>query len=436
MTLNKLLPAWAGITLLLGAHWAVAQQSDARLPSVAEKSGLEAALTAALTRHPALAGKAAAVQAKDFTGDAARAQRYPSLSAQAQQISQQGDRDRSPSNNPASLRARQALWAFGRIDSAIAYSDADAVAERADYLRVQRQLIDSTVASYAKVHGLYQRQRALLDNIAAHQAFHEQIQRRERGQLASGADVRLAASRLIQARAQKEHTDGDLEIAQAELLALTQIPVTAEAPVAGGYTVPPTAGELETIALAQSADVLYKGQLIARAQAAVDQAQTAAMPTLYLQADKYYNQPLYRNDSQLSLVLEGNLEGMGWGAFSRTQAARAQLSATQDDLRTTQVDIRRTVKSLDAGRRMQRDLIAAQADSVRELTALLESYKRQYVAGTKSWLDVLNLLRELSEQRLQQVQAESDWLSYALRLKALVGGFDALVGISHESAKE
>lgn len=436
MTINKFLPTLAGMALLLGGHCAVAQQLDARLPVLAKKSGLEAALTAAVTRHPALAGKAAAVEAKDYAGDAARAQRYPSLSAQAQQIANQGNAAGRPSNNPANVRARQALWAFGRIDSSIAYSDADTAAERSDYLRLQRQLIDNTVASYAKVYSLTQRQKALLDNVAAHQSFHEQIQRRERGQLASGADVRLAASRLIQARAQKERVDGDLDVAQAELLALTQIPVSAEVPVAGTSLVLPAASELEAIALAQSADALYKGQLIARAEAGVDQAQTAAMPTLYLQADKYFNQPVYQNDSQLSVVLEGNLDGMGWGAFSRARAARAQLSAAQEDLRSTQVDIRRTVKSLDASRRMQHELIAAQVDSVRELTALLESYKRQYVAGTKSWLDVLNLLRELSEQRLQQVQAEGDWLNASLRLTALIGGFDALLGIAKESAKE
>lgn len=436
MTLNKALPILAGMALVLGAHWAVAQQFDARLPAVAEKSGLEAALTAALTHHPALAGKAAAVQAKDYAGDAARAQRYPSLSVQAQQLASQGNAVGAPSKNPANVRARQVLWGFGRIDSSIAYSDADTAAERSDYLRLQRQLIDNTVAGYAKVYSLTRRHKVLLDNVAAHQTFHEQIQRRERGQLASGADVRLAASRLIQARAQKERAEGDLEVAQAELLALTQIPVSAEAPVTDGYLVLPAARELEAIALAQSADALRKGQLIALAEAGVAQAQTAAMPTFYLQADRYFDQPVYRNDSQFSVVLEGSFDGMGWGAYSRARAARAQLSAAQEDLRSTQVDIRRTVKSLDASRRTQHELIAAQEDAVQELTALLESYQRQYVAGTKSWLDVLNLLRELNEQRLQQVQAEGEWLNASLRLTTLIGGFDALLGIAKESAKE
>lgn len=73
-----------------------------------------------------------------------------------------------------------------------------------------------------------------------------------------------------------------------------------------------------------------------------------------------------------------------------------------------------------------------QSESLAELGAVLGSYQRQYVAGTKSWLDVLNIQREFSEQQLQLVQSKSDWEIYSLQLAALTGGLDPLVTLNGE----
>lgn len=426
-----------GAAILLTSLGASTQTVASQLPTKTELFGLESALTATLTRHPAIASKAASLQAKGFTGEAARTQRYPTVSAQAQQLTNQGSSTSATNrpDNPMTLRARQPLWAFGRIDSSIALADAETETERADYLRVQRQLVENTAISYAKVHGLYKRQKVLIDNVAAHEGLRDQIGRRETGQLASGADVRLANTRLIQAGAQKARAEGDLDVALAELRSLTQISVSAEPPVAGRFTELPNADVLEALAQAQSAELRYKAQQITRAKASVEQTKTAAMPTLYLQADKYFNQPSYADTSQLGLVLEVNFEGMGLATINRSKAAGAQVTVAEEDLRSSRNDIGRTVQSLYASRRMQQNLVLALADSVQELGALLDSYKRQYVAGTKSWLDVLNLQRELSDQRLQQVQAENDWLTASLRLGALTGGFDELLGMTPDAAR-
>lgn len=122
------------------------------LPVNAQQAdGLQAALQAALTLHPAISGKQSQIKAREYSADAARAQRYPSLTAQAQQYS--GDnRDATTGDDlstPMTLRARQPVWAFGRIDKSIAFADADTDVERVDLLRVQRQLLEQTAVAYA-----------------------------------------------------------------------------------------------------------------------------------------------------------------------------------------------------------------------------------------------------------------------------------------------
>jgi adhesin transport system outer membrane protein len=91
----------------------------------------------------------------------------------------------------------------------------------------------------------------------------------------------------------------------------------------------------------------------------------------------------------------------------------------------------RTVRNLVSSRDLQRGLMDAQDQSVADLDELLASYRRQYVAGSKSWLDLLNMQRELTEQRLQLAQAQSDWLVYILKLAALTGQLDALASLEN-----
>lgn len=399
---------------------ATAQQAD----------GLQAALQAALQLNPQVASKQAAVQASEYSADAARSQRYPSLTAQAQQYS--GDnRDTSTGedlSSPASLRARQPLWAFGRIDNSIAFADAEVGVERGDLLRVRRQLLEQTAVAYANVLGSRQRLRVMEDNLTAHQQLHAQIRRREEGQLASAADVRLAATRLAQARARVERHLGELEVAQSDLRALTQVALPAEQPLAEGLR--EIGDDVLQSALTNSAEVLLRRQAIERAQAGVDQARTAAMPTLYLQAEHDHDQPSYRDDTRVSLVFEGTLDGMGLATRGRTRAALAQQNAAREELAHSLNEVERNVRRLQRNRQLQDELIQVQSESLAELEGVLASYQRQYAAGTKSWLDVLNIQRELSEQQLAQVQARSDRDIYSLQLAALTGSLDALVALN------
>lgn len=396
----------------------------------AQDDGLQAALQSALQQHPSVLGKQAQVLAREHAADAARSQRYPSLSLQAAQYGgNQRDASGQDVSTPVTLQLRQPLWAFGRIDSSIAHADAQTGVEQADLLRVQRQLLEQTALAYATVLGSRQRLQVVQDNLQAHEQLHEQIQRRSQGQLASDADVRLAATRLVQARSRVDRYLGELDVAQTELLALTRQALPAIQPLDEAWLRPAPA-DLLPMALAQSAEIQVLQQALLQARAGVEQARTSARPTLYLQAEKDYNQSAYRDDNRVSLVFEASLTGMGLASRGNTRAAQAQQQAAEQDLQHRQIEVERQVRRLLRNRQLQDDLVALQQAALQELQAVLDSYKRQYVAGTKSWLDVLNIQRELSEQQLVLVQARNDWEILSLQLAALTGQLDALVTLT------
>ena len=381
--------------------------------------GFEAALQATLNNHPALKGKTAEVDAKGYAAEAARALRYPSLSAELSSDDTNAD--------VFSLTAVQPLWAFGRIDSAIAYADADIIVESAELLQIKRDLIEQTAVAYARVLRVHHSLKVTLANIASFEQLYQQIKRREVGQRASLADVKLAWTRLLQAQAKKNELDGNLMVVENELVALTQYPVDATQAVPETLKLLPITAQILALALAQSAEVSVKTQAIALARANVEREKFSAMPTLYLQAVHRDNSSnAFLSGTTVSIKLAADLDSMGFAAIGANKAAAATLQAAMFDLNTTSNEFSRMVNAHIANRYAQNNLINSQQESVQALTEILASYQRQYVAGKKSWLEVLNMQRELAEQRLQLVQANNNWLVYTLRLATLTGNLDAL----------
>jgi adhesin transport system outer membrane protein len=215
-------------------------------------------------------------------------------------------------------------------------------------------------------------------------------------------------------------------VAENDLQALTQTPVQAVGAIPSSITQLPASTDIEALALGQSTDMRLKAERVALARSDVDREKVATMPTVYLQGDRFFNQTGSAANMVMGLTIEASIDGLGFASKGRGEAAGARLLAAQEDLRATRMEVVRTVRSLLANRDLQQGLLDGQNLSVTELKELLASYQRQYQAGSKAWMDVLNMQRELTEQRLQAAQAESDWLIYTLKLAALTGQLDAL----------
>ena len=412
---QRLWPLWL---LLLGGLSGSMSSSSWGASEQPNQVNLTQALNAMLERHPALQGKQAQIESKAFLLKSAEAERYPSLT-----VSYGEDRD---DNQEGAFVVKQPLWAFGRIDAGIDYASTDAAAESIDKLRITRDLLEDTAIAYAKVIGVQEQLRIIEENIQQYQRFVEQIERRKTGRLASETDTQLAASRLTQAQAQAIQTQGDLRDALMALQTFTQLPIDAVAPISVSvYSDLPDDASIRDQVLKQSADVQYKQQLVDLAVKDVHRKRSNFMPTLYLKfSHEYSDNATYPDESRFSLVLEGALEGMGLITLHQEQSAAAQLHAAQRDVEVTQFDLKNRLNSLLLNRKTQQSLIDIHQSSIVTLDATLASYLRQYQSGRKEWLDVWNIQREITEQKLSKAKAQNSLLINVLSLVALTGGLD------------
>ena len=239
-------------------------------PGAEAPAGLAAALQAAVTHHPAVKAKRAEVDAKGHAIGTARAGRFPTLSGRANR--QDDDVDQG------TILLSQPLWTFGKINTAIKQAQADFDAEVWALRQVERTLIEDTAAAYSKVAGIRQRAEVADANTAQHARLHQRIKRRHQGKLASEADVRLAHSRLIQARAQEERIEGELQITLAELQALTQIRVDTDRAIDPVHAELPSAPEVEALALVSSAAVRNKRMALEVVRLDIKKEEIASLP--------------------------------------------------------------------------------------------------------------------------------------------------------------
>lgn len=400
------------------------------------QDGLVTALQLAVRQHPSAKSRMEELKALGFDFESAESRRYPSLSVQA---SSTGSVVGSTVNSGDQYHAvvavvRQPLWVGGRIDGGIDQAAAKLKIGKLSLLTVQRQLMENTAATYVAVRGARTKLAAAELNVQEHERLKSLISRRASGGIASQADVQLASSRLSLAEAQRIQLDAALQSALNDLLALTQQELSAAIPVNAALTVLPDKAEV-------APGVEKASPLIQQRLLEVELARTAAyltkaemMPSLYAK----FEQDVYtRTESgdvpqgtRIGLVLEGAVEGLGFSGWKRIKSSDARIVAAQRDVETARNDARRQAHMLLTDLQSQQLMQQSYASLVTSTTETLDSFMRQYDAGRKSWVDVLNTQRELSEARLSLEQAVSQVFDRKLRLAVQLGLLDVQAGVT------
>jgi adhesin transport system outer membrane protein len=385
--------------------------------------GLEAALASAVTRNPAVRNKQAEWRALGFKVEEAQAARYPSLTLQAQDMGVPG--------NQGLARVQQPLYAFGRIDGAIALAQQQAALATLAVLEVRRKLLEDTAAGYVNVLGTRAKLTLAQRNVEEHQRLLHMIQRRNTGGIASEADARLAQSRLIQATSLQDQLQGQVEKGGSDLLALTRIALPAQLPVTPALLELPDKTVLQTLADTTVSLVRQRQAELELAGAQARQRRAELMPTLYARLEQDIAPAAGALHTQRAgLVLEASLDGFGLVALPRMAAEAERIAAASENLEAARSETTRRLAGLLSDRQTQGRLLVANEAAVQAVEETLASFMRQYDAGRKSWIDVLNTQREVSDARQQLQSLRTAWQENTLRVEALLGLLDAVAEMS------
>jgi len=410
-------------------------------PAAARAQTLNEALAAAYSNNPQLLAARAQLRAVDEQVPQALAGWRPSVvlggswgaadvttrTPLANNQFAQTNVQRSPVAATATLT--QPIFRGGRTVAQTRQAENAVLAQRAQLLAVEQQVLGEAVTAYIQV---IQNQELLRLNTNNVQVLSRQLdatnERFRVGEI-TRTDVAQAESRLAGARAQRTQSDGNLAISRATFVRVIGEPPQRLVNPQPLRAAARSAEEARGIAIQNNPAVVAALFTAAAARDNVDVQLATLMPQLNANAQ------LFRQDNQL---LRGVQQNGGQATLQLTaplfqggaEHAAVRQARQQVQQQLAQVDVQRRLAAQQAQQAWEQ-LVAARAAvesvraQIRAQEIALDGVQREAIVGSRTTLDVLNAEQELLNARVSLVNALSSVVTGSYALASAIGRLTA-----------
>lgn len=389
---------------------------------------LEDLLRMALRSYPTVIARRMAREAAESDLLAAKLKFLPSPSVSTQQT-QVFSSQQTASRPATTIGISQPLFTGGALTAGYDKAGARLSAAELGILEIREEISKRVINAYVEWSKAYRKILTFEESVRQHEKFAGLISRRFASGVASGADRNLGLSRL-------EQVGADLESQRAiEKSLLTSIGELVGQPVARAdlawrlarpAAIPAREAGLGLALTASPTLRRYKFDAEA-AEAEAREIRAQAMPQLLLQAQRQIGNTLVANAESydtLGLVVQYSPGGgfsslaSSSAAFERARAVAMQTEAARRDL-TERLNTEYNEYEFS---QLKQGSLKRSVDLSADIS---DSYDRQYLAGRKSWLDLMTAVREQATTRLSLADAEASVLGASWRIAVSVGGTDA-----------
>lgn len=378
---------------------------------------LDHLLRLAVRTHPSILAQRAQRRVAQADYETAEWSRYPTLAAEVSQGGQTGQ--------GTVARLSQPLWTGGRISGQIDNAQAGIAVAVAAVAEAEQNVLQETAQAYAELLRARDRLRAAKDNVAEHERLYQMILRRARTEISPQSDVTLASGRLQQALSEQIQFQNQAEQARTTLEQLAGQPieqivkVERPLPAWGGLAL------LREEALAFSPELARLQAQETQAVAQLGLAKAVQLPSVSLAHEQRLGEMAagyVRSQTYVTLQFQ---PGAGLSARSAVTAAAERQLGLRDQQEATRRKLLRQVDADWSELTALESLLQPNRELVDNTRGVVESYSRQYTAGRKNWLDVLNAQREASQALYGLADVEANRLRVQLRLEIYSGRLSA-----------
>lgn len=394
---------------------------------------LERLMALALASHPSAQSQRAQLQSAQSGLESARWQFYPTPSIAVEQAhTASTDPSYRGDNRVATLRLQQPLYTGGRLSASMDKAKASLEIGQSALEEVEQQLGLRVVQAYGEWMSAHLKTQAQEKSVSTHIRLSEQVKRRISVGTSADSDLVLAMARLESVHAESQATRAQGEMALARLNQLLGNPVdiaTLTALLAPARELPVDSQAVLAQAL-QKSPAIQKAKAQARAQEAVVLERRAELsPEVYLRLERQYgnfNLPNSSPENRLFFGLSSRF-GAGLSSLTNVEAARTQHQAALAEIEVQSRNVAEQVLTdqalaLSSARRLQAVQAALNANA--DVSA---SYDRQFLAGRKTWIDVMNAARELTQTEMQLADLQASLVAVSWRLAIYTLGIASLI---------
>lgn len=378
---------------------------------------LDEALNLAMTEHPSVISRQKDLDAAESRLQGAERQQFPNLVLQS-------GKDYL-GNRTSTYRVEQSLWTGGRLTGQIDAANAGVESAKNNLQVSKVDIMDKVIQSYTDLGRVQARIEVARANVREHERLADLIARRVGGEVSPTSDGVMGVARLSQARA-------DLSQLMAQEARARSALAQAIGKDVGNILVPGQQNleftDFNTL-LMRSLDYSPKLQRLdaeEKAQQADVQIKSSAnWPQVVLRVDKTVGGIVPSNQTYVAVDYQSS---SGFANVTQVREAMAKLeslTASKETVRRELVDqVSGDWADLQAYKLQLQDL-RAQVNTTNEV---FDSFVRQYAVGRKTWIDVLNSQRDVSQARYQQADADWGMLRSTLKLQLATGTLPVLAG--------
>lgn len=368
-------------------------------------------VASALDAYPSIRAARYQEDAAEQEVRAAKGQRFPSLTIDGQGLAG-GSEIVQNQALALNVTVQQPIWSGGRIGASINRARAAREVAAATAAETGESIAIQTINAYFEAVLAKRRMEQLEQGNSQLNELVESISRRVDQSVSPRTDLTLVKSR--QSEIQRQY-----QVAQATFFSSRELyrqltgllnSTLEEVPSYPGEAAHPEFDSASDETSACNPSVLRLNREAALAAADLEVAKKELYPTVSAQ--------LSRNEitgTRFGVVVRSQLTN-GLSQFRRVDASKArQLESTsnvQTAIREARVRLTQDVV-LNYSTREQIPIVRTAVEAATELT---QSYRRQFVAGRRSWLDVLNAVREEITADLNLVDAETSAMASGARI--------------------
>jgi adhesin transport system outer membrane protein len=250
------------------------------------------------------------------------------------------------------------------------------------------------------------------------------MRRRFEAQVGSRNDITTVTARLLQAQNDLTQAKMQEQKARASLQELTGQPIekikpeTVVSPLNGK-----NADALQTEALDASSEYAAAKAQLEVAQKMSDQKKASILPVLVARLEGLRYQSIGNptvSYGQGYLALEGTF-GNGLSQISEVRGQVAKVEGAEQQIEVTRRSTLQALESAVADSKSYTEQLKSVGEVVNQNQMIVESYLRLYLAGKKTWFEVLSAERELTQSRLSMADMKAAASSANNKVLRLLG---------------
>lgn len=322
------------------------------------------------------------------------------------------------------LSLQQPLWTGGKITAGIEAAESRYGASREAVQEAWRDVLFRVIDAYVEAVRRKSHQSIHYRNVQQHERLLGMITRRVEQEASPQVDRDLAQARLYQAVNDLSFVTQSLTNALTRLSELTGKEIVRVAPLddlTSGMPASKSAAIEEAISKSPTLATLAFQKDAAEAD--IKSQKAAYWPAIGVRLESREGQLVEGGGERISdqralVVLQSQL-GAGFSVVSNVKAAIAKRQAVamqrEDAVKDLKISVSEAWDELVAARiRLKNSILTRQSSNT-----VFESYARQYTIGHKSWLDVMNAIREATQAEILAEDANAEVVRTTQRLRLL-----------------